>query len=277
MKRGRTLTVVTAFFLSCSLMFGGGAALADTYKVKAGDSLYTIASNHKITVEELKKVNNLQSSKIVAGQTLQLPGNFAAHRVASGESLYKLAQRYGCTVSDIKNLNGLKSNVIRAGTVLKIPASVMAHSDGTNTRINSTKNDAAKTAAVTSSRSGGYQRTYTQAEWDMLAQVVYGEARGEIYDGQVAVAAVVLNRMEDDGFPDTMRGVVFQKNAFTCVNDGQYYLTPNRTAYEAALEAMQGKDPTDGCLYYWNPITATSRWIWTRSIETQIGNHVFGN
>ena len=74
----------------------------------------------------------------------------------------------------------------------------------------------------------------------MLAQVVYGEARGEIYDGQVAVAAVVLNRLEDDGFPDTLHGVVFQKNAFTCVNDGQYYLTPNRTAYQAALEAMQG-------------------------------------
>lgn len=111
----------------------------------------------------------------------------------------------------------------------------------------------------------------------MLAQVVYGEARGEIYDGQVAVAAVVLNRLEDDGFPDTLHGVVFQKNAFTCVNDGQYYLTPNRTAYQAALEAMQGEDPTGGCLYYWNPVTATSRWIWTRTIETRIGNHVFGN
>ena len=107
-------------------------------------------------------------------------------------------------------------------------------------------------------------------------QVVYGEARGEVYDGQVAVAAVVLNRIEDDGFPDTMYGVVFQKNAFTCVNDGKYYLQHNRTAYEAALEAMQGNDPTDGCLYYWKPVTATSKWIWSRSIETQIGNHVFG-
>ena len=111
----------------------------------------------------------------------------------------------------------------------------------------------------------------------MLAKVVYGEARGEIYDGQVAVAAVVLNRLENEDFPDTLHGVVFQKNAFTCVSDGQYYLPPNRTAYQAALEAIQGEDPTDGCLYYSNPVTATSKWIWTREIQTRIGNHVFGN
>lgn len=265
MNRRKTLTVVTAFFLSCSLMFGGGTALADTtYRVKAGDSLYSIASNHKITVEELKQANSLRSNTILAGQTLQIPANYVTHRVASGESLYKLAQRYGCTVSDIKMLNGLTSNTIQAGTVLKMPAGTTAYSSRTS-------------AAATSSRGGTYQRTYTQEEWDMLAQVVYGEARGEIYNGQVAVAAVVLNRLEDNGFPDTMHGVVFQKNAFTCVSDGQYYLTPDRTAYEAALEAMQGTDPTNGCLYYWNPVTATSRWIWTRTIETQIGNHVFGN
>ena len=264
MNRRKTLTVVTACILGCSLMFGGGTALADTsYRVKAGESLYSIASNHKITVEELKKANNLQSSTIYAGQTLQIPGEYISHRVAGGESLYKLAQRYGCTINEIKKLNGLSSDVIQSGVVLKIPSS-QASTGSTSVSVNS-------------SRGGAYQRTYTQAEWDMLAQVVYGEARGEIYDGQVAVAAVVLNRMEADDFPNTMRGVVFQKNAFTCVSDGQYYLTPNRTAYQAALEAMQGADPTGGCLYYWNPVTATSRWIWTRTIETKIGNHVFGN
>ena len=265
MKRRNTLTIVTACFLSCSLMFGGGTALADTYYVKAGDSLYSIANKHKITVEALKQANNLQSSNILAGQTLQIPTQDISHRVASGETLYQLAQRYGCTVNDIKKRNNLTSDVIQAGVVLKIPAA-----SGTTGNSNSN-------AVVTSSRGGNYQRTYTQAEWDMLAQVVYGEARGEIYDGQVAVAAVVLNRLEHDAFPNTLRGVVFQKNAFTCVSDGQYYLTPNRTAYEAALEAMQGNDPTGGCLYYWNPTTATSSWIWTRRIEARIGNHVFGN
>ncbi len=264
MNRRKTLTVVTAVFLSCSLMFGGGAALADTYQVKAGDSLYSIAGNHKITVEELKRANNLQGSKILTGQILQIPVSHVSHRVVRGDSLYELAERYGCTVDDIKKRNGLSGSTIRVGQVLKIPST------------NTAKNESQR-SKISSSRGSSYQRAYTQAEWDMLAQVVYGEARGEIYDGQVAVAAVVLNRLEDDGFPDTLHGVVFQKNAFTCVNDGQYYLTPNRTAYQAALEAMQGEDPTGGCLYYWNPVTATSRWIWTRTIETQIGNHVFGN
>lgn len=264
MKRVKTLTVVTALFLGCSLMTGGGAALADTYQVKAGDSLYQIANNHKITVEELKQLNNLHSETILTGQKLQLPDNYAKHRVTSGETLYLLAKRYGCTVSDIKKRNGLSGDTIQAGTVLKIPAQTAAHSNGGNT-------------AVTSSRGGSYQRAYTQEEWDMLAKVVYGEARGESYDGQVAVAAVVLNRLESREFPNTMYGVVFQKNAFTCVNDGQYYLRPNQTAYKAALEAMEGNDPTNGCLYYWNPATATSKWIWTREIETRIGNHVFGN
>ncbi|MGM9525664.1 MAG: cell wall hydrolase [Peptococcaceae bacterium] len=264
MKHRKTLAVVTAFFLGCSLMTGGGTALADTYRVQAGDSLYRIASSHKITVEELKRLNNLQGDTILAGQTLQVPDNYVSHRVAVGESLYLLAKRYGCTVDDIKKRNGLTSDVIQAGVVLKIPA--------TGSTTGSTSS-----TAVTSSRGDSYQRTYTQEEWDMLAQVVYGEARGEVYEGQVAVAAVVLNRLESTEFPNTLYGVIFQKNAFTCVNDGQYYLRPNRTAYEAALDAMQGSDPTGGCLYYWNPVTATSQWIWTRRIETRIGNHVFGN
>ena len=163
-----------------------------------------------------------------------------------------------------KNANSLSSNTIQAGKVLKVPA------DGA-----SGTGSSGSTAVVTTSR-GGYYRSYTQSEWDMLAQVVHGEARGESYTGQVAVAAVVLNRMENEEFPDTMYGVVFQKNAFTCVNDGQYYLKPNRTAYQAALDAMHGADPTNGCLYYWNPVTATSSWIWTREIQLSIGNHVFG-
>lgn len=263
MKQRKTLTVVTTtFVLGCSLMFGGGTALADTYQVKSGDSLYSIANSHKITVEALKRVNQLSNDKIFAGQILTLPENYTTHQVLAGDTLYKLAKQYHCSVKEIKQQNNLHEDTILTGTTLKIPT---------------TQNNRETNAIVTSSRGTSYQRSYTQAEWDMLAQVVYGEARGESYNGQVAVAAVVLNRVAADGFPNTMQDVIFQKNAFTCVSDGQYYLTPNRTAYLAALEAMQGNDPTNGCLYYWNPITATSRWIWTREIETTIGNHVFGN
>lgn len=262
-KQLKSLVAVTAVMVCCSFMTDGTSAQAAAYQVQRGDTLYEIAVNHKITVEELKRANNLKSSTIRVGETLQIP-IYVQHRVKTGESLYLIAKQYGCSVNDIKNANSLSSNTIQPGKVLKVPA------DGA-----SGTGSSGSTAVVTTSR-GGYYRSYTQSEWDMLAQVVHGEARGESYTGQVAVAAVVLNRMENEEFPDTMYGVVFQKNAFTCVNDGQYYLKPNRTAYQAALDAMHGADPTNGCLYYWNPVTATSSWIWTREIQLSIGNHVFG-
>ncbi len=110
----------------------------------------------------------------------------------------------------------------------------------------------------------------------LLASVIHGEARGEPYEGQVAVGAVVLNRVASEDFPDTIEGVIYQRGAFDAVEDGQISLTPNETAYRAARDALNGWDPTNGALYYWNPVTATSRWIWTIPITTVIGNHVFG-
>ncbi|MGO4106081.1 cell wall hydrolase [Paenibacillus sp. YAF4_2] len=114
-----------------------------------------------------------------------------------------------------------------------------------------------------------------QEELDLLARIIYAEARGESYKGQVAVAAVVLNRLASDQFPKTLKGVIEQSGAFTAVDDGQYYMKPNATAYKAALEALEGNDPTQGALYYFNPKTATSQWIWSRKQTVQIGNHIF--
>ena len=109
----------------------------------------------------------------------------------------------------------------------------------------------------------------------LLAKLIYSEARGEIYQGQVAVGAVVLNRVADAGFPNTLQGVIYQPWAFTALHDGQFALEPNSTAYSAAQDAMNGWDPTYGCLYYYNPKTATSSWIFSRQIAVTIGNHVF--
>lgn len=109
----------------------------------------------------------------------------------------------------------------------------------------------------------------------LLAKCVYAEARGEPYTGQVAVAAVILNRVESPSFPNTISGVIYQKGAFTAVSDGQINLTPNSTAYKAAQDALNGWDPTYGCIYYYNPATATSSWIWSRQTVVTIGNHVF--
>ncbi|GED28447.1 spore cortex-lytic enzyme [Brevibacillus agri] len=112
-------------------------------------------------------------------------------------------------------------------------------------------------------------------EMQMLAQLVYSEARGESFTGQVAVAAVALNRLKSKDFPNTLKGVIFEPYAFTAVIDGQYWLSPNKTAYRAAWEAVRGWDPTNGALYYFNPSTATSKWIWSRPQVVKIGKHIF--
>lgn len=110
---------------------------------------------------------------------------------------------------------------------------------------------------------------------NLMANAVYGESRGESFDGQVAVAAVILNRVKNPNFPDTVHGVIFQPRAFTAVDDGQIYLTPNETAKKAVKQAINGWDPTYGCIYYFNPNTATSAWIWTREQVITIGRHIF--
>ena len=109
----------------------------------------------------------------------------------------------------------------------------------------------------------------------LLAQCIYSESRGEPYKGQVAVGAVVLNRVKSSAFPNSISGVIYQKGAFSAVDDGQINLTPNDSAIKAARDAMNGWDPTGGCLYYYNPAKTSNRWIRSRPIVVRIGNHVF--
>ena len=110
---------------------------------------------------------------------------------------------------------------------------------------------------------------------NLLAHIIHGEARGEPYVGQVAVGAVILNRVRDSRFPNTIAGVIYQPGAFEAVADGQINLPPNETSYKAARDALNGWDPTGGAIYYYNPATAKSKWIWTREIITTIGKHNF--
>ena len=116
---------------------------------------------------------------------------------------------------------------------------------------------------------------YSSSDVYLLARTIYAEGRGEPYTGQVAIAAVVLNRVRSSQFPNTVSGVVYQKHAFTAVTDGQINLTPNDTAMKAAKDAINGWDPTGGALYYYNPAVATSAWIFDRQTVTVIGKHVF--
>lgn len=115
----------------------------------------------------------------------------------------------------------------------------------------------------------------SQANIDLLAHLIYGEARGEPYNGMVAVAAVALNRVDSANFPSTVAGVIYQKGAFTAVDDGQINLRPDETAYNAARDALNGWDPSGGALYYFNPNTATNKWIWSRPLTVVIGKHRF--
>lgn len=121
----------------------------------------------------------------------------------------------------------------------------------------------------------GQRSDYTDSDLYLLAKTIYAEARGESYTGQVAVGAVILNRVKSSEFPNTVSGVVYQKGAFTAVSDGQINLEPDNTAYQAAKDALNGWDPTYGCLYYYNPAKSTSSWIFSRQTVTTIGKHVF--
>ena len=127
-----------------------------------------------------------------------------------------------------------------------------------------------KSSAPASASSG-----YVSSDHRLLAKLVYAEARGEPYKGQVAVAAVVLNRVASASFPNTVSGVIYQSGAFSCVENGSINNTPDSNCIRAALDALNGWDPTGGCLYYYNANTAKDRWIFSRTVQTVIGNHSF--
>ena len=131
-----------------------------------------------------------------------------------------------------------------------------------------------KAMGITSSSSSS-SSSNNSSNVNLLARVVYGEARGEPYTGQVAVAAVVLNRVKSSKFPNTISGVVYQSGAFDAVSDGQINMTPDETAKKAAQDALNGWDPSYGAIYYFNPNTATNKWIWSRPMTVTIGKHRF--
>src|SRR5690625_2064777 len=148
--------------------------------------------------------------------------------------------------------------------------------DNQSQQTESQKEDQATTEqTATSTPAVNMPKGFSQNDIQLMANAVYGEARGEPYEGQVAVAAVILNRVNSPTFPNTVAGVIFEPRAFTAVADGQIWLTPNETATEAVLDAINGWDPSGNATYYFNPDTATSPWIWTRPQIKKIGKHIF--
>lgn len=129
-----------------------------------------------------------------------------------------------------------------------------------------------KSLGVSGASGGGY---LSSADFELLARTISAEARGEPYSGQVAVGAVILNRTEHPSFPDSVSGVIYQPGAFSCLYDGQFYEPIADSAYSAARDALNGMDPSGGAIYYYNPATATNKWIRSRPIITTIGRHIF--
>lgn len=132
-----------------------------------------------------------------------------------------------------------------------------------------------KAMGISSSSSNSGSSSSNSSDVNLLARAIYGEARGEPYVGQVAVAAVILNRVKSSKFPNTIAGVIYQNGAFDAVADGQINLSPDNTAKKAAQDALNGWDPSYGAIYYFNPSTATNKWIWSRPMTVMIGKHRF--
>lgn len=128
---------------------------------------------------------------------------------------------------------------------------------------------------INNSSSSNSGNNVNNTDLNLLSKLVHGEARGEPYKGMVAVAATILNRVADSRFPNTIAGVIYQSGAYTCVADGQINLEASSQARKAAQDAINGWDPTSGCIYYFNPDTATSGWIWSRPQVMTIGKHIF--
>lgn len=258
------------------------------YQVKKGDTLWGISQDYKIEVEEIMKINNLKSSLLLVGQKLVLPQLITSdashpsiqHRynVQKGDSLWAIAERNKVLVSEIMSKNNLQTDILQIGQILLIPSKSNRSNLASHITTTSSRN---KTAL----RTAGLEKSsfsYTDEEYEWLARLIEAEAENQPFQGKVAVGSVVMNRIKDDWFPDTLEEVIFQKNnklyQFSPIGNGRFNrVSPSEDSYQAATAALEGEDPTDGALYFYNPSIATDRWIRTRTVVKEIGQHSFAN
>lgn len=240
-----------------------------TYQVDPGDTLYSIAKSNGTSVEAIKKANNLSSNLLEVGQELTIPsgGSVAptqtaenTYKVVSGDTLYSIAARNGTTVDAIKMANQLSSDLLSIGQTLKIPTGAVAPTE--------------------TSFTSDQQTAVNQEEVEWLAKMIYSEARGETFEGQVAIGSVIMNRVKSPLFPNNVKDVLFEKSygyyQFTPAETGVINsATPNEQHIEAAKRAMNGEDPTNGALFFYNPDKTSSSYLRSRTVSTAIGNHVF--
>ena len=243
-----TLTLATSVF-----MLSHSAHASSTYTIKKGDSLSAISKKFHVSVNRLKATNHISGDFIRTGYHLTIPAgvdssptdaHVTSYKVKKGDTLWKIAMSTGTSFNSIKNANHLKNNLLNAGQSLLLP------------------------------------QLLTQPEKNLLAHLVSAEAKGEPYAGQVAVATVILNRVDSSKFPNTLKGVVYQKTgshyAFTPVKTGSFNKAPTASVVKAVNEALAMRDRyKGGSLYYYNPKIITNDWILSQKVTVKIGHQVF--
>ncbi|WP_010281195.1 LysM peptidoglycan-binding domain-containing protein [Bacillus timonensis] len=241
-----------------------------TYQVDPGDTLYSIAQRNGTSVEAIKKANNLSSNFLEIGQELTIPSkethihtekNGTTYQVVSGDTLYSIATRNGITVDAIKKANQLSSDLLSLGQTLAIPSGD-------------------RSAPIEKSFTSKQEAVADQEEVEWLAKMIYSEARGESLEGQIAIGAVIMNRVKSPLFPNNIKDVLFEKSygyyQFTPAETGAIQkATPTKEHIEAAKRAINGEDPTNGALFFYNPDKTSSSYLRSRAVSTTIGNHVF--
>lgn len=255
--------------------------------VKYGENLWNLAQKYHTSVDQLVELNQIQiPNQIKEGQSLWIPNvtnsgkeiktaaeaSNNTHNVSWWVSMlrstpaFATSNKQSLTLSRSGNSRAAESKTACIPTYEIIVNNDANLSDDTTTVPDTTEGQIL-------SRSLG--RFVSKEDFELLTRVIYGEARGEDFEGQVAVGAVVLNRLKDPRFPKTMRDIIYQAGAFTAVKDKQIHLDPDDEAYKAAEAALSGLDPTNGAIYYYNPRIATDRWIKSRPVIKRIGNHTF--
>ncbi len=236
------------------MILPGTASFAAQYSVVKGDSLYTTGKLFNTTSSSIMKENNLSSTMIYPGQKLTVPA--IEHSVASGDTLYLIGKRYSVALDSLRKANNKWDNIIYTGQKLLVPA--------------------AKQGSVTLSGKPAVQ--YTANDHDLMARLITAEAESEPYNAKVAVAAVVLNRVRDSRFPNTIKDVIYEKSGgyyqFTPVENGWIYKPASEAAKRAAYDALNGIDPSNGAMFYFDDST-TNKWLWSKPLAARIGRMVF--
>ena len=196
----------------------------------------------KARLKRLAAALTLAAVLLVALGPVAEAQTWVSHRVSPGESLWLIARRHGTTVASIRQANGLWGDLIYPGQVLRVPV-------------------------------GSQTVPVSRTDLDWLARLVWAEAEGEPYQGQVAVAAVILNRVRHPSFPNTIRGVIFQPGQFETVQNGRIYRPAPQIALRAAQDAVNGWDPSYGAIFFFNPAKTNNRFLWSRPVTVTIGRH----